>query len=186
VTKGAVEDWLGVVSRGDLAVLADARVRGRTADEKKHVEKTALVAILRPGDHFGELAFLESAPRSTEIVALTWVTIMALHRGDWRSIVKESPADGNKAETAMRRMMAMRGEQLERTRRLGKEMTEYKSRTGALNRLRGSVVRVMMTRDRRDSQDGGPPAAMEGKTDILAAVRAMRGLGLAAQKEESG
>ena len=51
----------------------------------------AVLATLRPGDAFGELALLDGAPRSATVVALEATETLVLHRDAFLRLVEESP-----------------------------------------------------------------------------------------------
>lgn len=75
VTQGQPGETFFLVLGGELAVEQDGR---RTA-------------TLEPGDHFGELALLDPAPRSATVIALTDAELGALSVRMFRVVLRDLP-----------------------------------------------------------------------------------------------
>lgn len=81
VTKeGDKADEFYVVARGKL----EAFVRGAHGEMLR-------VAVLGPGDHFGEMALLRGTTRQGSIRSLTESTVLVLSRGAFESVLAKSP-----------------------------------------------------------------------------------------------
>jgi CRP-like cAMP-binding protein len=78
--QGDPGDALHVVTTGSVKVLLPSA----EGDE-------AIIATLRPGDFFGELSLLDSAPRSATVVALEPSETMALPRTAFRELLDADP-----------------------------------------------------------------------------------------------
>ncbi|MGH9293900.1 MAG: cyclic nucleotide-binding domain-containing protein [Acidimicrobiales bacterium] len=50
------------------------------------------VAVLGPGDHFGELALLDRLPRSASVRATSNLELLVIAQADFNSLLKDSPA----------------------------------------------------------------------------------------------
>ncbi len=79
VTEGEIGDTLYVVVQGDFGVLIQ--------DNE--------VAVLHEGEHFGELALVESEPRSASIVAKGFGHLLCIERDAVREYCMMEPALGN-------------------------------------------------------------------------------------------
>ncbi|MEL7155980.1 MAG: cyclic nucleotide-binding domain-containing protein [Actinomycetota bacterium] len=75
VTQGEAGETFFLVLSGELAVEQDG-------------ERTA---VLAPGDHFGELALLDPAPRSATVVALSDAELGALSVRMFRVVLRDLP-----------------------------------------------------------------------------------------------
>lgn len=53
--------------------------------------REAILAILRPGEFFGEMALLDNRPRSASVVVLEPTTVMILIRAEFLRMVKTNP-----------------------------------------------------------------------------------------------
>ena len=73
-------DTLHMVAAGHVAV----RVTTSVGD-------TALLRVLGPGEHFGELAVLEPAPRKGSVIALDAAETISLHRDDLAVVRAATP-----------------------------------------------------------------------------------------------
>jgi CRP-like cAMP-binding protein len=78
--QGDPGDALHVVTAGAVKVVLPSA----EGDE-------AIIATLRPGDFFGELSLLDSAPRSATVVALESAETMALPRTVFRDLLDADP-----------------------------------------------------------------------------------------------
>jgi cAMP-dependent protein kinase regulator len=74
VEQGEPGDAFYVVGSGQVTVLADGQE----------------VAVLGPGQHFGEVALLEDVPRTASVVARTPVRVFRLDREGFTSIVADA------------------------------------------------------------------------------------------------
>jgi voltage-gated potassium channel len=61
------------------------------------------VASLGPGDFFGELALLAGVPRTATVTAETDMTVEALNRAEFASLLDESPSIARKVLSAVAR-----------------------------------------------------------------------------------
>ena len=52
-----------------------------------------IIRVLRMGDHFGEMSMLYDSKRSTNIKALTWVSLQTLSRDDWKECKELFPTE---------------------------------------------------------------------------------------------
>jgi CRP/FNR family cyclic AMP-dependent transcriptional regulator len=59
------------------------------------------VALLGPGDYFGELALLDRAPRSATIVADTDMVLLNINQRDFYGLLEDVPPLGRKLLSAM-------------------------------------------------------------------------------------
>jgi len=73
-------DTLHILERGHVKV----RVRSGAGDE-------AIIAVLGPGECFGELALLDGAPRSATVAALTDIETLALRRDAFLPFLQANP-----------------------------------------------------------------------------------------------
>lgn len=89
-----------------------------------------------PGEHFGELALVDGAPRSAKAVALSPVEALTLHRADLLSLVQGSPAVALAVMTGLSGMVRRLSEQvqdltaLDVTGRLAKKLLELADQHG--------------------------------------------------------
>ena len=51
-----------------------------------------ILAVLGPGDHFGEQSLIDQQPRSATVIAMEDASLLILHRDDFRRRVESSPA----------------------------------------------------------------------------------------------
>jgi CRP-like cAMP-binding protein len=79
VRRGEVGDTLYVVIQGQMSV----QVEGRE------------VAVLKEGEHFGELALIDNEPRSADIVAKGFGHLLSIERDAFREFCMMEPALGN-------------------------------------------------------------------------------------------
>ncbi|HEY1405464.1 MAG TPA: Crp/Fnr family transcriptional regulator [Spirochaetota bacterium] len=57
----------------------------------KIVDEEVLLAVLKPGDIFGEMALLENKPRSASAISFGEVTVMAINKSNFESMVQAQP-----------------------------------------------------------------------------------------------
>jgi CRP/FNR family transcriptional regulator, cyclic AMP receptor protein len=95
--QGDPGDTLHLIQTGRVKVVLDA--------ESGH---EAVIAILGPGDCFGELSLIDGEPRSATVEALETVETVCLNRRDFTEFLRESPA-------AMERMLAALAASLRKT-----------------------------------------------------------------------
>src|SRR2546422_6876965 len=74
---------------GHLYVLIAGTVKVSLPDEQGH---EAVVALLRGGEVFGELALFDDSPRSATIIAVTETECLLLAREDFIAVLEKSPA----------------------------------------------------------------------------------------------
>jgi sigma-B regulation protein RsbU (phosphoserine phosphatase) len=73
----------------ELFMLVEGRVK--ILKKTKHGEEK-LLALLHPGDFFGELELVDSRPRSAQVVALDECITYTLHKSDFEKLLHESHA----------------------------------------------------------------------------------------------
>ncbi|MBN2619933.1 Crp/Fnr family transcriptional regulator [candidate division WOR-3 bacterium] len=73
--------------------------KGKGEDEK-------VLAVLKEGDFFGEMAIIESAPRSASAIAATNVSLLVIDKETFRSKIRENPLIEYVLETLSRRLRA--------------------------------------------------------------------------------
>ncbi|MHB8595517.1 MAG: ABC transporter transmembrane domain-containing protein [Ktedonobacteraceae bacterium] len=76
ITQGEVGDKLYLIARGQVDVLAS-----------NPVGKQRSLAVLRSGDHFGEMALMYDMPRSATIRARTPVLLYSLNKDDFNELL---------------------------------------------------------------------------------------------------
>jgi CRP-like cAMP-binding protein len=57
----------------------------------KIVEEEVLLAVLKPGDIFGEMALLDNKPRSASAITFGEVTVMAINKSNFEGMVQAQP-----------------------------------------------------------------------------------------------
>ena len=65
--------------------------RGRVKISKIVDNNEVLLAVLKPGDIFGEMAILENRPRSASAIAYDDVTLLAVNKANFSKMIKEQP-----------------------------------------------------------------------------------------------
>lgn len=63
------------------------------------------VADLGPGDHFGELALLDNAPRNASVTALTPLKVVVMERRAFTGILDEVPSIAHKLAIGLARRL---------------------------------------------------------------------------------
>lgn len=63
------------------------------------------VAVLGPGDFFGELALLDKSPRNATVTAKTDVDVMVLEERNFRGALAEAPTMTNKLAVGLARRL---------------------------------------------------------------------------------
>lgn len=71
--------------------------KGKGEDEK-------VLAVLKEGDFFGEMAIIESAPRSASAIAASSVSLLVIDKETFKSKIKENPLIEYVLETLSRRL----------------------------------------------------------------------------------
>jgi len=66
------------------------------------------LALLRPGEFFGEMALLDESPRSATAVALENTSVLGLFRPDLFKLINRKPKLGNKILLKLAQMLAER------------------------------------------------------------------------------
>ena len=149
------------------------------------VGDTALLRVLGPGDHFGELSVLDPAPRNGGIVALDPAETMSLHRDDLTALRVSAPGVDAALTAALvievRRLSALLVDALylPADRRVWRRLNELAGMYGA----RGEVVVIPLTQDDlaqlagttrptanralRDGEDAGILRLARGRIEIL-------------------
>lgn len=76
VTMGEEGDSLFIVKNGEVAV---SRTDGKGEAE--------ILALLGPGDHFGEIALIDSQPRSADVYAKSDSKLLQIKKGDLEKLL---------------------------------------------------------------------------------------------------
>lgn len=97
-----------IIERGDptrsLYVIADGMVKIRRIWENG---KEVIFSILKKGDIFGEMAFLEEIPRSADVVTLTPSDLIEIEKRDLEAIMEDNKIlMSNLIKTLVRRLVA--------------------------------------------------------------------------------
>lgn len=96
-----------IIERGDptrsLYVIADGRVKIRRIWENG---KEVIFSILKSGDIFGEMAFLEEIPRSADVITITPSDLIELEKRDLEAIMESNKIlMSNLIKTLVRRLV---------------------------------------------------------------------------------
>ncbi|MCS6814413.1 MAG: cyclic nucleotide-binding domain-containing protein, partial [Cyanobacteria bacterium] len=75
--EGSYEDTLYIVYQGQVRILKQLT--------QQHL------ALLKPGEYFGDMALLNDAPRSATAIADTDCTLLTLGRNDFESLIAQRP-----------------------------------------------------------------------------------------------
>jgi ATP-binding cassette subfamily B protein len=81
IQQGDPADRFYVIARGAVSV-----IRSDDADGKRRV------AVLKDGDHFGEIALLEGGPRTSTVTTLQPTVLLTLSRERFRQVLDRDPA----------------------------------------------------------------------------------------------
>ncbi len=65
----------------------------------------ARIATLGPGDFFGEIALLRTDRRTASVVATSPMTLVVMHRRDFRHMAREMPEIAERLEQAMKQRL---------------------------------------------------------------------------------
>ena len=90
ITQGDIGDKLYIITRGEVDVLSSNHAGGQRS-----------LAILRAGDHFGEMALLYDIPRSATIRARTSVLLYSLSKDDFNELLAAVPGLRDQLEQIM-------------------------------------------------------------------------------------
>lgn len=93
--------WLQDVSNSHLCTLLDAMEEGEVQVSQRVAGQEKLIRVLGPGEHFGELALLQSSPRTASCQAQGHVTCIMLAKEDFLELSPLCPLQLNAAETEM-------------------------------------------------------------------------------------
>jgi CRP/FNR family cyclic AMP-dependent transcriptional regulator len=72
-----------------------------TSGQAEVRRKGRRVAMLGPGDFFGELSLLDRSPRSATVIAKTDMTLVVLGQREFAGVIDEVPAIAHKLLSAM-------------------------------------------------------------------------------------
>jgi cAMP-dependent protein kinase regulator len=97
----AIDPGVEIVREGDAA--EEFFVLG--SGEATVIRGGAEVATLGPGAFFGELALFDDAPRNASVVAKTGVTVLALRRAAFRTLMADLPGFRDAVLTGMARRL---------------------------------------------------------------------------------
>jgi CRP-like cAMP-binding protein len=93
--QGDAPDRFYIISRGELEVIR----RRRDGQEK-------ILAVLHPGDYFGEIGLLTEARRNASIRAKTDVELLGMSWDDFRRVIESSEASRKDFADIMRERLA--------------------------------------------------------------------------------
>ena len=152
VEQGAKESWMGILIGGQAEVRIEHEGSGRSRQ----------VAVLKSGDHFGEMGMLSGQTRTATIVARTRVDCYVLEREAFDRWVAEFP----QAAARLRSSVAERTAELRRVRDgFASDLQQQQIRT-TQNRLKRRIRRLF-------SLDRPPGVASR----LLASARPRRATG---------
>lgn len=102
-----VAGWLQVfsVSEGDLLVREGASAHEFFLIEDGEaavLEDGERVAMLGPGDFFGEIGLLETGRRTASVVAATPMDVVVMYRDEFEQMKKELPTVADQVQAAIR------------------------------------------------------------------------------------
>jgi ATP-binding cassette, subfamily B, bacterial len=101
-----------VVHEGDVGDRLFIIVRGKVEVLKTGADHTPRrIAVLQDGDHFGEVALLQSVPRTATVKTLTPCVFLTLRRGEFTYLLDRVPELRGKLENALEERAA-RGKEL--------------------------------------------------------------------------
>ncbi|MBN1627069.1 MAG: cyclic nucleotide-binding domain-containing protein [Deltaproteobacteria bacterium] len=81
-----------IFSQGDIASELYFIVKGVVQVIRVSDSDTKIIAELRDGDIFGEIALISDMPRTATIRALTDITVCTIHKIEFEHLIKQSPA----------------------------------------------------------------------------------------------
>ena len=93
LTEGHPADALYVIDRGSAAVIKDDR---------------NLIALLGPGDHFGEVSLLDALPCSASVVTREETLLWRISRERFEALLGEDPARAVAVYRAIQRVLCER------------------------------------------------------------------------------
>lgn len=126
-------------------------IRGSEADTK-------IIAELREGDTFGEIALISDMPRTATIRAVTDVIVCTIHKIEFEHLIKQSPA----LRDASSRLVKERLHDIQiKDRSLVHEAKEWEaSALGNLDRLSISVTEKDLNQEIKEHAGGGAALAI--------------------------
>ncbi len=92
--EGEVGDMMYLIRQGKIKI-----VKGKGEEEK-------VLAILKEGDFFGEMAIIDGSPRSASAIAVDDVVLLMIDKETFHSKIKENPLISYVLETLSRRLRA--------------------------------------------------------------------------------
>ena len=95
IVQGDAADAFYVIERGEVTVLV-------AQDGGAPLQK----AVLRAGDHFGEIGLLSDIPRSATVRTMTEAVVMELGGGDFRQMIAASDLVSSEVARVLRRRIA--------------------------------------------------------------------------------
>jgi CRP/FNR family transcriptional regulator/CRP/FNR family cyclic AMP-dependent transcriptional regulator len=141
--QGDPGDTLHLVQQGRVKVVLPAE----SGDE-------VVLAILGPGDCFGELALLDGEPRSATVVAVESVETFALGRNDFLSFIRSNPEVAERLVANLARVIRRANEEvadlafLDLPGRLAKKLLELAESQGApIEDGRGVEITLPLTQE---------------------------------------
>ena len=167
--RGDPADTLHLVHSGHFAVSIGTRLGD-----------TVMLALLRPGETFGEIALLDdTSPRSATVLALEGGETHAIHKIDFDALCARHPAVGDVLARALalrvRRLSQLLVEALHEPadKRVLRRLLEFGEEGGVvpltqeeLSHLAGTS-RATVNRIVRDAQSRGELAVSRGRIEVL-------------------
>jgi CRP-like cAMP-binding protein len=92
--EGDTGDMMYLIRQGKIKI-----VKGRGEEEK-------VLAVLKEGDFFGEMAIIDGSPRSATAVAVDEVGLLTIDKETFHSKIRENPLISYVLETLSRRLRA--------------------------------------------------------------------------------
>jgi CRP/FNR family transcriptional regulator/CRP/FNR family cyclic AMP-dependent transcriptional regulator len=112
-TRSAPKDTV-VFHAGDMAdavyVVANGKVKVVTTSTDG---KEFILTVLGAGQVFGEMALIESAPRSASVITLTSVEMLAIKRDDFHHLLNTAPSISRKLLTILSRRLRRANSKME-------------------------------------------------------------------------
>lgn len=87
--------------KGDVMYLIR---EGKIKIAKGHGDDEKVLAVLKEGDFFGEMAIIDNSPRSASAIAASEVSLLVIDKDTFRSKIKENPLIEYVLETLSRRL----------------------------------------------------------------------------------
>ncbi len=98
-----------IVEEGERSRYMAFIVKGEVQIIKKSCDNLeSLIVSLRPGTHFGEMAFVDEQPRSASVYSLSESTLLFLSKNDFEMLIDIHPQTGIKMLKLIARLLSQR------------------------------------------------------------------------------